>query len=74
MEEKIIDDFSRGDFVEVEEEHYFKMQENLEYYKTAIQLMKDEIYGVAGLEHEYIETVKEIAKIIEELETELNNL
>lgn len=74
MEEKIMEEMNRDDFVEVEEEHYLKMQENLEYYKTAIQQMKDEIYGLAGLQHEYVDTVKEFGRIIEELEMELNTL
>lgn len=74
MEEKIMEEMNRGEFIEVEEEHYIKMQENLEYYKTAIQLIKDEMYGLAGLEHDYIESMKEIGNIIEELELELNTL
>lgn len=69
-----MEEMNRGEFIEVEEEHYIKMQENLEYYKTAIQLIKDEMYGLAGLEHEYVDTVKEIGGIIEELELELNTL
>lgn len=74
MREDIIEEMNKGEFIKVEEERYVKMQENLEYYKTAIQLIKDEMYGLAGLEHEYIESLKEIGKIIEELELELNTL
>ena len=72
MREDIIEEMNRGEFINVEEEYYVKMQENLEYYKTAIQLIKDEMYGLAGLEHDYIESMKEIGRIIEELELELN--
>lgn len=74
MREDIIEEMNRGEFIEVEEEKYTKMQENLEYYKTAIRLIKDEMYGLAGLEHDYTESMKEIGRIIEELELELNTL
>ena len=74
MREDIIEEMNRTELIKVREEDYIKMQENLEYYKTAIQLIKDEMYGLAGLEHEYIDTVKEIGRIIEELELELNTL
>ena len=74
MREDIMEEMNRRDFIEVEEAGYVKMQENLEYYKTAVQEMKDEIYGLAGLGHDYVDTVKEIGKIIEELEMELNSL
>lgn len=74
MRDDIVEEMNRGDFIVVEENGYVKMQENLEYYKTAVQEMKDEIYGLAGLGHDYVDTVKEIGKIIEELEMELNNL
>ena len=74
MREDIIEEMNRGEFIEVEEERYNKLLENEEYYKTAIGLIKDELYGLKGLEHEYIDTVKEIGRIIEELELEVNNL
>lgn len=74
MREDIIEEMNREEFIKVKEDNYLKMQENLEYYKTAIQLIKDEMYGLAGLEHGYIDTVKEIGRIIEELELELNTL
>lgn len=72
MIEDIIEEMNRGEFIEIEEEKYNKLLENEEYYKTAIGLIKDELYGLKGLEHEYIDTVKEIGRIIEELELELN--
>lgn len=71
MREDIIEEMNRGEFIEVEEERYNKLLENEEYYKTAIRLIKDEIYGLKGLEHECFESIKEIGKIIEELEMEL---
>jgi hypothetical protein len=74
VREDIIEEMNRDEFIKVEEERYIKMQENLEYYKTAIQLIKDEMYGLAGLEHDYTESMKEIGSIIEELELELNTL
>lgn len=74
MREDIIEEMNRDEFIKVEEEHYVKMQENLEYYKTAIRLIKDEMYGLAGLGHEYVDIVKEIGSIIEDLELELNTL
>lgn len=74
MREDIIEEMNRSDFIKIKEDNYLKMQENLEYYKTAIQLIKDEMYGLAGLEHDYTESMKEIGRVIEELELELNNL
>ena len=74
MEEKIIEEMNRGEFIEVEEERYNKLLENEEYYKAAINLIKDELYGLKGLEHEYIESLKEIGRIIEKLELEVNTL
>lgn len=72
MREDIIEEMNKGEFIEVEEERYNKLLENEEYYKTAVNLIKDELYGLKGLEHEYIDTIKEIGRIIEELELELN--
>ena len=74
MREDIIEEMNRDEFIKIKEDNYLKMQENLEYYKTAIQLIKDEMYGLAGLEHDYTESMKEIGRIIEELELELNTL
>ena len=74
MREDIIEEMNRTELIKVRGEDYIKMQENLEYYKTAIRLIKDEMYGLAGLEHDYTESVKEIGRIIEELELELNTL
>lgn len=74
MREDIIEEMNREEFIKVKEDNYLKMQENLEYYKTAIQLIKDEMYGLAGLGHDYTESMKEIGRVIEELELELNTL
>lgn len=74
MREDIIEEMNRDEFIKVEEERYNKLLENEEYYKTAIGLIKDEMYGLKSLEHDYTESMKEIGSIIEELELELNNL
>ena len=62
------------EFTQVEEEYYMKIQENIEFYETAINLIKDELYGIESLENEYIDTVEEIKQIVKELEDELNIL
>lgn len=74
MREDIAEEMERGEYIKVEEERYNKLLENEEYYKTAIGLIKDEMYGLKSLEHDYIESMKEIGRIIEELEMEINAL
>ena len=72
MREDIIEDTNQPEWIEVDMGYHQKMEENLEYYKTAIRLIKDELYGLEGLTKNYEETVGEIENIIKELEEELN--
>jgi hypothetical protein len=72
MEEEIMEEMNRGDFVEVREDYLMQLEENTEYYKTAIRQIKDEIYGLRGLAHDYKETIDEIMFIVNELEEALN--
>lgn len=72
MREDIIEDANRPEWIEVDMGYHQKLEENLEYYKTAIRLIKDELYGLEGLTKNYEETVEEIENIIKELEEELN--
>ena len=53
MIEDMTEETKRREFIEIEEEKYNKLLENEEYYKTAIGLIKDELYGLKGLKHEY---------------------
>ena len=66
------EDFNQPDYVKIDREEYQKEQENLEYYKTTIDMIKDELYGIEGLTKEYEETFNEIKRYIKELEQELN--
>lgn len=72
MREDIIEDANQPEWIEVDMSYHQKLEENLEYYKTAIRLIKDELYGLEGLTKNYEETVEEIENIIKELEEELN--
>lgn len=72
MREDIIEDANQPEWIEVDMGYHQKLEENLEYYKTAIRLIKDELYGLEGLTKNYDETVGEIENIIKELEEELN--
>lgn len=72
MREDIIEDANQPEWIKVDMSYHQKLEENLEYYKTAIRLIKDELYGLEGLTKNYEETVGEIENIIKELEEELN--
>lgn len=72
MEEKIIEEMNQPEWIQVDMNYMQKVEENIEYYKTAINLIKDELYGLEGLTKNYEETVKSIENIIKELEKELN--
>ena len=72
MREDIIEDANQPEWIKVDIGYHQKLEENLEYYKTAIRLIKDELYGLEGLTKNYEETVGEIENIIKELEEELN--
>ncbi len=72
MNEEILEEMNRGEFVEVREDYLMQLEENTEYYKTAIKQIKDEIYGLCGLSHDYKDTVDEIMFIINELEEALH--
>lgn len=72
MNEEILEEMNRGEFVEVREDYLMQLEENTEYYKTAIKQIKNEIYGLRGLTHDYKDTVDEIMFIINELEEALH--
>lgn len=72
MEEKIIEEMNQPEWIQVNMNYMHKVEENIEYYKTAINLIKDELYGLEGLTKNYEETIKSIENIIKELEKELN--
>ena len=58
MEPIIYDEWNKPEWVQVEEKEYQKLQENIEYYKTAIKALKEEL-GI-------------VEKIMEELEDAIN--
>ena len=72
LEERYGEDFNKPEWIQVDMNYMQKVEENIEYYKTAINLIKDELYGLEGLTKNYEETVKSIENIIKELEKELN--
>lgn len=70
----VLENFNESTQIKVDYERYQMLLENLEYYKSGIRLIKDEIFGLKSLTKEDGDTIKDIANIIEELEKELNNL
>lgn len=72
LEERYGEDFNQPEWIQVDMTYMQKVEENIEYYKTAINLIKDELYGLEGLTKKYEETVGAIENIIKELEKELN--
>ena len=65
------ENFNEPDFIKIDREEYQKEQEQLEYYKTAIDMILDELYGMEGLTKDYSETINSIKDILNDLKREI---
>lgn len=66
------EDFNISDYIKVDREEYNKDQEKIEYYKTAINLIKDNLKDYLLNNSTIDETITDIGIIIKELEDEIN--
>lgn len=66
------EDFNISDYIKVDREEYNKDQEKIEYYKTAINLIKDNLKEYLFNNSTIDETITDIGIIIKELEDEIN--
>lgn len=66
------EDFNISDYIKVNREEYEKDQEKIEYYKTAIDLIKDNLKEYLLNNSTIDETITDIGIIIKELEDEIN--
>ena len=66
------EDFNISDYIKVDREAYEKDQEKIEYYKTAINLIKDNLKEYLLNNSTIDETITDIGIIIKELEDEIN--
>lgn len=66
------EDFNISDYIKVNREEYDKDQEKIEYYKTAINLIKDNLKEYLLNNSTIDETITDIGIIIKELEDEIN--
>lgn len=66
------EDFNISDYIKVDREEYDKDQEKIEYYKTAINLIKDNLKEYLLNNSTIDETINDIGIIIKELEDEIN--
>lgn len=66
------EDFDIPDSIKVDREEYEKDQEKIEYYKTAINLIKDNLKEYLLNNSTIDETITDIGIIIKELEDEIN--
>lgn len=66
------EDFNIYDYIKVDREEYEKDQEKIEYYKTAINLIKDNLKEYLLNNSTIDETITDIGIIIKELEDEIN--
>ena len=66
------EDFNISDYIKVDREEYEKDQERIEYYKTAINLIKDNLKEYLLNNSTIDETMTDIGIIIKELEDEIN--
>jgi hypothetical protein len=66
------EDFNISDYIKVDREEYEKDQEKIEYYKTAINLIKDNLKDYLLNNSTIDETITDIGIIIKELEDEIN--
>lgn len=66
------EDFNISDYIKVDREEYDRDQEKIEYYKTAINLIKDNLKEYLLNNSTIDETITDIGIIIKELEDEIN--
>lgn len=66
------EDFNISDYIKIDREEYEKDQERIEYYKTAINLIKDNLKEYLLNNSTIDETINDIGIIIKELEDEIN--
>lgn len=66
------EDFNISDYIKVDRKEYEKDQEKIEYYKTAINLIKDNLKEYLFNNSTIDETITDIGIIIKELEDEIN--
>ena len=66
------EDFNIPDYINVDREEYERDQEKIEYYKTAINLIKDNLKEYLLNNSTIDETITDIGIIIKELEDEIN--
>lgn len=66
------EDFNIPDYIKVDREEYEKDQEKIEYYKTAINFIKDNLKEYLLNNSTIDETITDIGIIIKELEDEIN--
>ncbi|NLW15040.1 MAG: hypothetical protein GX038_02095 [Erysipelothrix sp.] len=66
------EDFNIPDYIKVDREEYEKDQEKIEYYNTAINLIKDNLKEYLLNNSTIDETITDIGIIIKELEDEIN--
>lgn len=66
------EDFNIPDYIKIDREEYEKDQKKIEYYKTAIDLIKDNLKEYLLNNSTIDETITDIGIIIKELEDEIN--
>lgn len=66
------EDFNISDYIKVDRKEYENDQEKIEYYKTAINLIKDNLKDYLLNNSTIDETITDIGIIIKELEDEIN--
>ena len=66
------EDFNISDYIKVDREEYDRDQEKIEYYKTSINLIKDNLKEYLLNNSTIDETITDIGIIIKELEDEIN--
>ena len=65
------EDFDIPDYIKIDREEYEKNQEKIEYYDTAINLIKDKLKEYLLNNSNIDETITDIGIIIKELENEI---
>lgn len=65
------EDFDIPDYIKIDREEYEKDQEKIEYYDTAINLIKDKLKEYLLNNSTIDETITDIGIIIKELENEI---
>lgn len=66
------EDFNIPDYIKVDRKEYENDQEKIEYYNTAINLIKDNLKEYLLNNSTIDETITDIGIIIKELEDEIN--